>query len=84
MSPPSEPSLNKGDLVQSLARGLAVIRAFNEAESDLTVTDVARLAGVTRAAARRFLLTLTELGYVAPTAGPSRCGRQSSSSVTPT
>jgi IclR family pca regulon transcriptional regulator len=64
MSPPSEPSLNKGDLVQSLARGLAVIRAFNEAEADLTVTDVARLAGVTRAAARRFLLTLTELGYV--------------------
>jgi IclR family pca regulon transcriptional regulator len=64
MPPPSEPSLNKGDLVQSLARGLAVIRAFNEAETDLTVTDVARLAGVTRAAARRFLLTLTELGYV--------------------
>jgi IclR family transcriptional regulator, pca regulon regulatory protein len=68
MSPVSEPgsesALNKGDLVQSLARGLAVIRAFTEADTDLTVTDVARLAGVTRAAARRFLLTLTDLGYV--------------------
>jgi IclR family pca regulon transcriptional regulator len=59
-----EPGLNKGDLVQSLARGLSVIRVFSEADHDLTVTDVARLAGVTRAAARRFLLTLTELGYV--------------------
>ncbi|HUN31238.1 MAG TPA: IclR family transcriptional regulator C-terminal domain-containing protein [Trebonia sp.] len=64
MSPPEQPGLNKGDLVQSLARGLAIIRAFSEADTDLTVTDVARLAGVTRAAARRFLLTLTELGYV--------------------
>jgi IclR family pca regulon transcriptional regulator len=64
VSLPEEPSLNKGDLVQSLARGLAVIRAFSEADAELTVTDVARLAGITRAAARRFLLTLADLGYV--------------------
>lgn len=61
---PAEPSPNKGDLVQSLARGLAVIRVFGGADTELTVTDVARLAGITRAAARRFLLTLADLGYV--------------------
>ncbi|MEU4625957.1 IclR family transcriptional regulator C-terminal domain-containing protein [Actinoplanes sp. NPDC023801] len=50
--------------VQSLERGLAVIRAFDAQHADLTLSDVARLCGLTRAAARRFLLTLTDLGYV--------------------
>ncbi|MCX4091371.1 IclR family transcriptional regulator domain-containing protein [Nocardia sp. alder85J] len=50
--------------VQSLERGLAVIRAFDADHPDLTLSDVARLTGLTRAAARRFLLTLTDLGYV--------------------
>jgi IclR family transcriptional regulator, pca regulon regulatory protein len=50
--------------VQSLERGLAVIRAFDEHNPELTLSDVARAAGMTRAAARRFLLTLEDLGYV--------------------
>ncbi|MTD52766.1 IclR family transcriptional regulator [Amycolatopsis pithecellobii] len=50
--------------VQSLERGLAVIRAFNTGAPELTLSDVARVTGLTRAAARRFLLTLTDLGYV--------------------
>ncbi|MCP2166808.1 IclR family transcriptional regulator domain-containing protein [Goodfellowiella coeruleoviolacea] len=50
--------------VQSLARGLAVIRAFNADHPELTLSDVARATGLTRAAARRFLLTLADLGYV--------------------
>ncbi|NJP23889.1 helix-turn-helix domain-containing protein [Microbispora sp. SCL1-1] len=50
--------------VQSLARGLAVIRAFDAASPELTLSDVARKTGLTRAAARRFLLTLADLGYV--------------------
>jgi len=50
--------------VQSLERGLAVIRAFDAHHSELTLSDVARACGLTRAAARRFLLTLTDLGYV--------------------
>ena len=50
--------------MQSLARGLAVIRAFDASHVDLTLSDVARRTGLTRAAARRFLLTLAELGYV--------------------
>ncbi|MEV0617307.1 IclR family transcriptional regulator C-terminal domain-containing protein [Nonomuraea sp. NPDC050404] len=52
------------DHVQSLARGLAVIRAFSAAEPELTLSQVARATGLSRAAARRFLLTLADLGYV--------------------
>jgi IclR family pca regulon transcriptional regulator len=52
------------DFVQSLERGLAVIRAFDGTRPELTLSDVARVTGLTRAAARRFLLTLVDLGYV--------------------
>jgi IclR family pca regulon transcriptional regulator len=51
------------DHVQSLARGLAVIRAFSATAPALTLSEVARETGLTRATARRFLLTLVELGY---------------------
>ena len=50
--------------VQSLARGLAVIRAFDEEHPEMTLSDVARRTDLSRAAARRFLLTLAALGYV--------------------
>jgi IclR family pca regulon transcriptional regulator len=50
--------------VQSLERGLAVIRAFDAQHAELTLSDVARATGLTRAAARRFLLTLVDLDYV--------------------
>jgi len=53
-----------GEFVQSLDRGLAVIRAFSRDRPRLTLSDVARETGLTRAAARRFLLTLESLGYV--------------------
>ena len=52
------------DFIQSLERGLAVIRAFDAEHPELTLSEVARSTGLTRAAARRFLLTLVELGYV--------------------
>jgi IclR family transcriptional regulator, pca regulon regulatory protein len=52
------------DYVQSLERGLAVIRAFGAERPELRLSDVARATGLTRAAARRFLLTLVQLGYV--------------------
>jgi len=52
------------DYVQSLARGLAVIRAFDGERRDLSLSEVARATGLTRSAARRFLLTLERLGYV--------------------
>jgi IclR family pca regulon transcriptional regulator len=54
----------RADFVQSLQRGLAVIRAFDADHAELTLSEVAAATGVARAAARRFLLTLVELGYV--------------------
>lgn len=53
-----------GQFVQSLDRGLAVIRSFDAGNSAQTLSDVAKRTGLTRAAARRFLLTLETLGYV--------------------
>lgn len=50
--------------MQSLDRGLAVIRCFSSQSPSLTLSEVADRTGLTRAAARRFLLTLQELGYV--------------------
>lgn len=56
-----EPS---GAYVQSLARGLAVIRAFDADHPRMTLSELAARTDLTRATARRFLLTLAELGYV--------------------
>jgi IclR family pca regulon transcriptional regulator len=53
-----------GEFVQALERGLAVIQTFSEENPALTLSDVARLSGLSRATARRFLLTLQQLGYV--------------------
>jgi IclR family pca regulon transcriptional regulator len=50
--------------IQSLARGLAVIRSFNASAPRQTLTEVAKRAGLDRAGARRVLLTLKSLGYV--------------------
>lgn len=50
--------------VRALDRGLSVITAFNAERQVLSVSEVAAITGVTRAAARRFLLTLQDLGYV--------------------
>ncbi len=55
--------------MQSLERGLAVIRAFDADHRELGLSDVARATGLTRATARRFLLTLERLGYVNSSGG---------------
>lgn len=52
------------DFIQSLERGLAVINSFSRDRQTQTLSEVAQQAGLTRATARRILLTLTELGYV--------------------
>lgn len=49
--------------MQSLARGLDVIGAFQHARPSLSVSEVAALANISRAAARRCLHTLAVLGY---------------------
>src|SRR3954463_2602805 len=50
--------------VTALARGLSVMKAFDEQHAQLTLSDVARIVGLPRASARRALLTLEMLGYV--------------------
>src|SRR5690606_23451505 len=60
----ADPNERDADFVQSLARGLAVICAFDRHSAELTLSEVATATGVTRATARRFLLTLARLGYV--------------------
>ena len=52
------------DFVQSLERGLAVITAFGHGRREKTLTEVAKIAGLTRAGARRLLITLEHLGHV--------------------
>jgi IclR family pca regulon transcriptional regulator len=56
--------MSRVDFVQSLERGLAVIRSFDAEHPELTLSEVASRTGLTRATARRLLLTLAELGYV--------------------
>jgi IclR family pca regulon transcriptional regulator len=52
------------DFIQSLERGLAVIRAFDAEHPKLSLSEVAASTGLSRAAARRFLHTLVNLGYM--------------------
>ncbi len=59
-----DPPPRADHFVQSLERGLAVVRAFSADAPELTLSEVARRTGITRAAARRFLLTLVDLHYV--------------------
>ncbi|MFE1546149.1 IclR family transcriptional regulator C-terminal domain-containing protein [Streptomyces sp. NPDC058718] len=50
--------------LQSLARGLDVLRAFGAVRGPARLTEIARLTGLPRATARRSLITLRHLGYV--------------------
>ena len=60
----SESMAKSKDFVTSLERGLRIIRAFDATDKEMTLSEVAAKTGLTRAGARRFLLTLSELGYV--------------------
>lgn len=62
---PTDAAPRPGDsYVQSFARGLEVIRSFSAAAPQQTLSEVAARTGLTRAGARRILLTLQTLGYV--------------------
>jgi IclR family transcriptional regulator, pca regulon regulatory protein len=62
----AKPSHRKAtdQFVQSFARGLSVITVFGPDARAMTLSEVAERTGLTRAAARRILLTLQTLGYV--------------------
>lgn len=63
-TPPLTPADHDGVFVQSLERGLAVLRAFSSDAPSLTLSEVARRAGITRATSRRLLHTFAALGYM--------------------
>jgi IclR family pca regulon transcriptional regulator len=52
------------DYIQSLERGIAVIRAFGSQTPAMTLSAVSKVTGLSRAVVRRQLLTLAHLGYV--------------------
>ena len=54
----------KADLIEGMAKGMAVLESFDTERQRLNATLAAQRAGITRAAARRHLLTLTHLGYL--------------------
>lgn len=58
------PARRTPDHVAGLRKGLSIIASFDSIRSRLSVSEAARRASISRAAARRYLLTLTELGYV--------------------
>lgn len=63
-APAPDPTEERRNYVRSLERGLAVMEVFTAARPQLSVTEIAERTGMTRAATRRFLLTLIDLGYV--------------------
>jgi len=50
--------------IKSVERAFAVLTAFDETRPEMTLAEVAKVTGLDRGAARRFLLTLADLGYV--------------------
>ncbi len=58
------PPLPESEFVQTLSKGLHVIRCFNEETPTRSLAEVASAVGLTRAAARRLVLTLEVMGYV--------------------
>jgi IclR family pca regulon transcriptional regulator len=55
--------IDRKDLIEGLGKGLRVIEAFDDDHSRLTASEAAALTGLTRTAARRFLLSLCHFGY---------------------
>ena len=60
---PKSEKPGRNEFVSSLATGLRVLECFSPVDSRLTLTQVAERTGLSRATARRMLLTLAELGY---------------------
>ncbi|HXZ08260.1 MAG TPA: IclR family transcriptional regulator C-terminal domain-containing protein [Paraburkholderia sp.] len=60
----TRPPLDKRDWIAGLEKGLAILEAFDSEHARMTPTQAAARTGMTRTAARRYLLTLEHLGYV--------------------
>ncbi len=57
-------TIARADFIEGMAKGLAVLESFDTERQRLNATQAAQRAGITRAAARRHLLTLAHLGYL--------------------
>ena len=66
MNSPLTPTtpIDKKDWIAGLDKGLSMLQAFDEHNPRLTATQAGQRCGLTRTAARRYLLTLLHLGYV--------------------
>ncbi len=60
----TSPTLDKRDWIAGLEKGLSIIEAFDDANPRMTASQAGARCGLTRTAARRYLLTLQYLGYV--------------------
>ena len=57
-------TINEKDFLKTLAKGLEVIKSFDRQHSKMTLSELAKKNDLSRASARRFLLTLQSLGYI--------------------
>lgn len=57
------PDFNDRDISSTFAKGLEVLKAFDDTNSRLSIADLAAITGLDRAAVRRLVLTLVHLGY---------------------
>ncbi|WP_295956401.1 IclR family transcriptional regulator C-terminal domain-containing protein [Rhodoferax sp.] len=64
LPPPAPDALDRRDWIAGLEKGLALLESFSEAHPRMNATQAAQRGGLTRTAARRYLLTLAHLGYV--------------------
>jgi IclR family pca regulon transcriptional regulator len=55
--------IDRKDLIEGLGKGLSVIEAFDDEHPRLTPSEAARLTGLSRTAARRYLLSLVHFGF---------------------
>lgn len=62
---PASPEVQKSDMIDGLRKGLEVICAFDDGAPRLTQSELAQRLNLSRAAARRYMMTLTALGYMA-------------------
>lgn len=60
----SQASDRPAEFVEALAKGLAILESFDAASPEMTLSEISRKLGLSPAAARRSLITLTALGYI--------------------
>lgn len=60
----ADPAEKPSEFVEALAKGIAILESFDATHPEMTLSEVARRVGLSPAAARRSLITLSSLGYV--------------------